>query len=144
MRRIKKARDIIIILIAVTVIIVLADRIIPISTDQNIYLNQVTGADRNTEAAGSNSSIEGIVKVFRFDMVIDENLFAPRRDIFAAAKDSNAKEEIKDPEGKESDSQELTKENENTVGTDDDPEVEGIEEVAENSKETIQQDEDID
>ena len=141
MRRIKKAIDIIIILIAISVIIVLADRIIPISINKNVYVNQVTNADRDTGGHDPDRNSAGAEKALRLEMTIDNTMFTPERDIFAAAPASNTKEDIEKQDFKNtgSEQQELIKEDQNNY-----PNRQEIEEVAENNEETNQQEESID
>jgi lipoprotein-anchoring transpeptidase ErfK/SrfK len=152
MRRIKKARDIIIIIIAVTVIIVLADMIIPISINRDIYENQVTDADRNIEEADSKeSSSDGIVKVIKLDMLIDASLFTPKKNIFATVPVNSKKEYIEDPGEKEPDKQEIAEEGNDTGLESDQAEAgtasidrEAIEETPEDGQETVLQEDNID
>jgi len=99
MIKLKKSRDIIIIIIAVTVIVVFADRIIPLSAVKDVYADQLTRAGRAAADPVISSTGYGSPPSIRLDMVIDDRLFAPAKEIFAAAAPLDKEAENKGPAG---------------------------------------------
>ena len=94
MKRIKKTIDIILISIAIAVMVVLADRIIPFK-DLNASLK--TGYTSMKEGLDENTGRYEPAREYRSEMVIDTRLFMPAQDIFAVATVSAAEDkDIKD------------------------------------------------
>lgn len=84
---IKKIIDIILISAAIAAVVVFADRIIP---SRGITAGQEAEGAGIEETSDRDDGTQKSVKEIRTDMVIDESLFMPLKNIFAAAPPAGA------------------------------------------------------
>lgn len=147
---IKKAIDIILISAAVAAVVVFVDKVVPDKILNASLDPEDSISIENT--SNNNAGGERVATDFRFDMVIEDGLFVPELDIFAAApiggteKDKNASRKS-DSESDSAGQKVATESPENvqiTSGDEDRKSEKSEEEVSEISEEAIQPGDNID